>query len=95
MDTLALLVAALCHDVEHDGFNNKYHVVTHSQRFQMYGEASVQESYHEAETLKLLSFNEYDFIGEKFTPKESQKFRKRILESIISTDMALMKQLRG
>lgn len=94
MDTLAMLVAALCHDVDHDGFNNKYHVVVNSQRYQMYGEASVQESYHAAETLKLLSSNEFDFIGGLCTQKEAQLFRKRVLQSIISTDMALMKQLR-
>lgn len=33
VDVLSLLVAALCHDVGHDGFNNKYHVVTQSDRF--------------------------------------------------------------
>ena len=55
LDTISLLVAALCHDVGHDGFNNKYHVVTSSERYQMYGEDHVQESYHAAETLKLLN----------------------------------------
>ena len=63
LDVLSLLVAALCHDVGHDGFNNRYHVVTQSDRFQMYGEANLQESYHVAETLKLLNMNEYDFVG--------------------------------
>ena len=28
IDVMSVLVAALCHDVGHDGFNNKYHVVT-------------------------------------------------------------------
>ena len=60
----------------------------------MYGEASVQESFHAAETLKLLSYNEFDFISDTYGPIEGQLFRKRILECIISTDMALMKQLR-
>lgn len=40
-DTLALLVAALCHDVKHDGFNNRYHVMAYTQRFQMYVNNSV------------------------------------------------------
>ena len=67
VDTLSLLVAALCHDVGHDGFNNKYHVVTKSDRFQMYGDVNVQESYHVAETLKLLNMNEYDFVSQSLT----------------------------
>ena len=29
-DMIALFVAALCHDVGHDGFNNNYHKVTKS-----------------------------------------------------------------
>ena len=70
VDTLSLLVAALCHDVGHDGFNNKFHVVMQSNRFLMYGDAHVQESYHVAETLKLLNRNEFDFIGDKMTPTE-------------------------
>lgn len=94
-DTLALIVAALCHDVKHDGFNNRYHVMAYTQRFQMYGDASVQESYHAAETLKLLNVIEYDFMSENHTPEQVQLFRKRVLEAIISTDMALMKKLRG
>ena len=64
-DTLALLVAAFCHDVKHDGFNNRYHMMAYSQRYQMYGEVSIQESYHAAETIKLLNLNEYDFVSEK------------------------------
>lgn len=27
-DKLALLLAALCHDVDHDGYSNSYHVNT-------------------------------------------------------------------
>lgn len=41
VDTLSLLVAALCHDIGHDGFNNKFHVITESDRFLMYGDTHV------------------------------------------------------
>ena len=92
---MSLLVAALCHDVGHDGFNNKYHVVTQSDRFQMYGDVNVQESYHVAETLKLLNMIEYDFISQSLTTQEIQLFKKRIIECIIHTDMAEMKNLRS
>ena len=95
LDTISLIVSALCHDVDHDGFNNKYHVVTNSERFQMYGEAGVQECYHAAETLKLLNMNEYDFISDKYGPEDTQLFKKRVIETIIHTDMAKMKDLRA
>lgn len=71
VDTLSLLVAALCHDVGHDGFNNKFHVVTESERYLMYGASHVQESYHVAETLKLLCCSDYDFICNKMPPMEA------------------------
>ena len=92
---MSLLVAALCHDVGHDGFNNKYHVVTQSDRYLMYGDTNVQESYHVAETLKLLNMNEYDFVCQTLTPLQCQLFKKRIIECIIHTDMASMKELRN
>ena len=60
----------------------------------MYGDANVQESYHVAETLKLLNMNEYDFVYEHLDNQTLQLFKKRILECIISTDMAEMKNLR-
>ena len=44
----------------------------------MYGEASVQESFHAAETLKLLSFNEFDFVASKYSPDKAQRRKLRI-----------------
>ncbi len=65
---MSILVAALCHDVEHDGYNNRYHVVTKSPRMQMYGDDHVQENFHAAQTVKLLYIADYDFLSGKFTP---------------------------
>jgi len=67
LDTLSLLVSALCHDVQHDGFNNRYHVITKSPICQMYGEEHVQENFHAATSLKLFDNNDYDFLSGKFT----------------------------
>lgn len=94
VDTLSLLVAALCHDVQHDGFNNRYHVITKSPICQMYGEEHVQENFHAAQTVKLLDISDYDFLSGKFTQREIKTIKKRIVESILFTDMATMKQLR-
>lgn len=61
----------------------------------MYGETSVQECFHAAETLKLLSMPDYDFISQNISKEESQLFKKRIVDTIIHTDMAEMKNLRA
>ena len=41
MDILSILVAALCHDVDHDGFNNTYHKNIQSPLYQMYGDFQI------------------------------------------------------
>jgi len=54
LDRLCMIVAALCHDVRHDGFNNRYHVVTKSHLFLKFGAEHVQECFHVDQTLKLM-----------------------------------------
>ena len=60
----------------------------------MYGEEHVQENFHAAQSIKLLDINDYDFLSGKFTAKEMQLIRKRMVETILFTDMATMKSLR-
>lgn len=38
IDTISLFIAAFCHDVQHDGFNNNYHKVTQSMLYNMFGD---------------------------------------------------------
>lgn len=94
LDTLSLLVASMCHDVGHDGFNNRYHVVAQTPLFQMYGAEHVQESLHAATTVRLMELSEFDFVSSSFSPKEIRLMKKRMIETILHTDMATMKQLR-
>lgn len=61
---------------------------------QMYGEEHVQENFHAAQAIKLLDISDYDFLSGKFTLNEIKTIKKRIVESILLTDMATMKQLR-
>ena len=60
----------------------------------MYGDEHVQENFHAAQTVKLLDISEYDFLSGKFSRKDIQLIKKRIVQSILFTDMATMKQLR-
>lgn len=91
---MSLLIAALCHDVQHDGFNNSYHKVTQSTLFHMFGEEAIQENNHAAQTLQLLENSEFDFLSAKNKPAETRVIKKRIIESILFTDMASMNKLR-
>ena len=44
--------------------------------------------------MKLLDVYDYDFLANMFSASENKTIRKRMVESILSTDMAQMKQLR-
>jgi len=59
VDVLSLLVAALCHDLGHDGLTNGYHVNAMSERAVRYSDVSVQENYHAAETFKLMQREQF------------------------------------
>ena len=45
-DQFALLVAAICHDTNHDGVNNPFHVAVCSDIAMVYNDTSVLESMH-------------------------------------------------
>lgn len=94
LDTISVIVASLAHDVGHDGFNNGYHNKVSSPLTNLFGSQHVQEFYHSAQTIKILELSEFDFITENFSEKDVRTFKKRIIQSILNTDMALMKDLR-
>ncbi len=62
-DNLSILVAALCHDFKHDGFNNGYHINASTSRAIAFNDQSVQENYHISETFKVLFMQENNFIS--------------------------------
>lgn len=51
VDKLGLLVAALCHDVGHNGRTNSYHISSLAER---YNDDSVQENHHASLTFDIL-----------------------------------------
>ena len=60
----------------------------------MYGEEHVQENNHAAQTIQLLENFDTDFVTGKFTKSNCKIIKKRIVESILYTDMASMNKLR-
>jgi len=87
LDMVCLLISSACHDYEHDGFNNAYHVNKMSQRALRYHDESVQENYHAAESMTILLNPEFNFL-EAFSKDDIKMFRKRMVGMILSTDMA-------
>ena len=87
LDTFVFLIAALCHDFKHTGQNNVFHINSKSKIAARYNDFSVLENYHVAQTFKVLNRNECN-IFKALSPEEFRICRKRMIRSILSTDMA-------
>ena len=52
--TLAMFVAALCHDIDHPGHTNAFEINISSELAIMYSDDSVLEHHHAATTFRVL-----------------------------------------
>ena len=87
LDMVSAIIAAACHDYDHDGYSNSYHVNFMTDRAIRSNDKAVQESWHAAESLKILYMNEHKFIDD-ISPDEFKVVRLRITGMILATDMA-------
>jgi hypothetical protein len=87
LDIFSILVAALCHDFKHPGTNNAYNINARTKYAMRYNDLHVLESYHIAQTFKVLSKKEFN-IFQNFSPEEYRISRRRMIDAVISTDMA-------
>lgn len=55
IEILTFVIAAVCHDLGHDGFTNAYHINTVSNRAIAFNDYSVQESFHISKTFQILA----------------------------------------
>ena len=87
LDIFAILVAALCHDYKHPGTNNAYNINARTKYAMRYNDLHVLESYHISQTFKVLSNKKFN-IFQNYTPEEYRISRRRMIDAVISTDMA-------
>ena len=87
LDLVSAISAAACHDFDHDGFNNAYHVNFMTDRALRYHDKAVQENWHASESMKLILEESNNFI-ECFNEEEIKVLRKRFVGMILATDMA-------
>jgi hypothetical protein len=80
----ALLISALCHDIDHPGNTNSYEINSMSKRALIYNDISVLENHHCAVTFDLLLKCE---LNKYFNITEFKEIRKTIITCILSTDM--------
>jgi len=82
-----LLVAALCHDMDHPGVTNSYLIKLQDDLALRYNDVSVLENHHASVACTLLR-EEKTAIGRGLPKEEQVVFRKTIIKCILATDMA-------
>ena len=84
LDCLALLLAAMCHDLEHPGTTNAFQVNTGSALAIRYNDASVLENHHAATGYALL-----DACGvlAPLSAEERRSLRRTLVDAVLATDM--------
>jgi GAF domain-containing protein len=86
-EKFAILIASLCHDLEHTGRNNMFEVNKSSHLAMIYNDKSVLENHHSAVTFKILQERESNLIA-SFTSDLKKSFRKLVIVAILGTDMS-------
>ncbi|XP_069792485.1 high affinity cGMP-specific 3',5'-cyclic phosphodiesterase 9A-like [Narcine bancroftii] len=86
-ENLILMIAAVCHDLDHPGLDNTYQVNARTDLALRYGNHSPLERHHCAVTLELLSRDETNILS-AMEPGASDEIQKGVMELILATDMA-------
>ena len=87
IDMLALLLAALCHDLEHPGTTNAFQVNSGSALALRYNDTSVLENHHASCCFVLI-----DRAGllKQLEPSEVKVLRRLIVAAVLATDMQVL-----
>ncbi|CAH8506880.1 unnamed protein product [Heterobilharzia americana] len=86
-DQLTLIMSAICHDLDHPGFNNAYQINAGTVLAMRYNDQSPLENHHSAVAFDLLSHAEVDpFAHLPFSVR--QRIRKGMIRCILATDMS-------
>lgn len=85
LDIFALLLAALIHDVGHNGLSNLYHVESVSPLAILYNDRSVLENHHCSLGFQLMLRHG---ILDGLTREQFKRFRRIVIDSVLYTDLS-------
>ncbi|KAK6170774.1 hypothetical protein SNE40_019084 [Patella caerulea] len=86
-EAMALVLAGICHDLDHRGFNNAYFQKLHLPLAALYS-TSVMEQHHYKQTVMILQSKDHDILS-FLRADEYKEMLETIQQCIIATDLAL------
>lgn len=86
LETIGVMIAALCHDIGHPGVNNTFLVQTNDELALRYNDRSVLESMHCSLTFSVLRDPACLFLP-KLTDAAYRELRNIVITAIMGTDM--------
>lgn len=87
LELLAMLFAAMIHDVEHTGTSNIFHQKSQSDLSILYNDKSVLENHHVSVAFKLLRDPKKNPFA-RLSADQFKRFREIVIECVLATDMA-------
>ncbi|CAB3403418.1 unnamed protein product [Caenorhabditis bovis] len=88
VERLSLLIACLCHDIDHRGTTNSFQLQSKTPLAQLYSsEGSVLERHHYAQTVSILTTPECDILSH-LPAGQYRSILSNIREVILATDIA-------
>ena len=79
LEILSLLVSAVSHDLDHDGYNNSYQINAHTPLSMIYNDQSPLEMYHCAVAFGILSKDQTNIV-KSLTTEQYKIFRSNVIE---------------
>uniref|UniRef100_A0A8C5I3I1 Phosphodiesterase n=1 Tax=Gouania willdenowi TaxID=441366 RepID=A0A8C5I3I1_GOUWI len=87
VDILILMTAAVCHDLDHPGYNNTYQVNARTELAVRYNDLSPLENHHCAVAFQIFSQPDCNIFSH-FDPEAFKQIRQGTITLILATDMA-------
>ena len=93
-DILSIITACLGHDLGHPGVNNQFLINTSSDLALTYNDLSPLENFHTSNLFKIIKIEENNIL-DKVSNIVFKSFRKRVINSILATDMIQHNKVLG
>ncbi|KAG8000854.1 High affinity cGMP-specific 3' [Nibea albiflora] len=86
VDLLIMLTSAVCHDLDHTGYNNAYQINARTELALRYNDISPLENHHCAVAFEILEKTESN-IFRNLSMDQYKRIREGIIKCILATDM--------